>query len=129
MEPTIRAQYRWSSGRTSATSARNCSRARPNSAGMVASVIGATVTPGSLPRWGHVRLRWPRPRRVLSVLGLLVLLFALVAIVDGWAAFGTAPAGARAQRVQASPQWGDGIFHNPEPLWNDVWGMLTGYFD
>ncbi len=79
--------------------------------------------------WGRVRFRRPRLRRVLSVLGALVLVFALVAIIDGWQAFGTAPAGARAERVQASPQWGDGVFHNPEPLWNDVWGMLTGIFD
>ena len=50
-------------------------------------------------------------------------------MIDGWNAFGTAPDGARRERVETSPQWKDGIFHNPQPLWNDWWGMTTGLFD
>jgi L-ascorbate metabolism protein UlaG (beta-lactamase superfamily) len=76
-----------------------------------------------------VRIRFPRARRVLAIVAALVVLFVLVVVIDGWTAFGTAPDGAREQRVEASPQWDDGVFHNPQPLWNDVWGMLTGIAD
>jgi len=76
-----------------------------------------------------VRVRWLRARRVLSIVASLLLLFVLVVVIDGWTAFGSAPAGAREQRVEASPQWKDGVFHNPQPLWNDVWGMIAGMFD
>jgi L-ascorbate metabolism protein UlaG (beta-lactamase superfamily) len=50
----------------------------------------------------------------------------IVVVIDGWIAFGRAPDGAREERVEASPQWREGLFHNPQPLWNDAWGMLTG---
>jgi L-ascorbate metabolism protein UlaG (beta-lactamase superfamily) len=76
-----------------------------------------------------MRFRRPRARRVLAIVAALVLLFVLVAVIDGWRAFGRAPSGPREARVQSSPQWGDGVFHNPQPLWNDVWGMVKGLFD
>ncbi|MEM6996331.1 MAG: MBL fold metallo-hydrolase [Myxococcota bacterium] len=53
-------------------------------------------------------------------------LFAAVAIVDGWAAFGTSPTGAALARVEASPQFHDGVFVNPQPLYNDFVGSITG---
>ncbi|HEY8209403.1 MAG TPA: MBL fold metallo-hydrolase [Myxococcaceae bacterium] len=28
--------------------------------------------------------------------------------------------------MERSPQWQGGAFENPQPLWNDVWGSLTG---
>jgi L-ascorbate metabolism protein UlaG (beta-lactamase superfamily) len=61
----------------------------------------------------------------------LVLLVAVVAlgiaiVVDGWVSFGQAPEGARLLRMEASPQWKDGKFANPQPMWNDLWGSLTG---
>jgi L-ascorbate metabolism protein UlaG (beta-lactamase superfamily) len=49
--------------------------------------------------------------------------------LDGWTAFGTSATGARLERMQGSPQWSDGQFVNPEPLWNDVWGSLVGAFN
>ena len=53
-----------------------------------------------------------------------VLLWAGAVIVDGWAAFGEAPADERLERMQASSQWdGDG-FENPQPLWNDITGSM-----
>lgn len=66
-------------------------------------------------------------RRTLKVAAgalALLLLLLLVVLVQGWAAFGKAPADERLARMQRSPQWSDGTFENPQPLWNDPWGML-----
>jgi len=49
----------------------------------------------------------------------------MVVVVQGWTAFGKAPAGERLSRMQRSTQWRDGVFHNPQPLWNDTLGMFT----
>ena len=73
----------------------------------------------------------PRPRwlrRATAGLGLLIAVAVTVAIVDGWRAFGHRPAGARLERMRRSPQWKDGRFVNPQPLWNDAWGALTAMF-
>jgi L-ascorbate metabolism protein UlaG (beta-lactamase superfamily) len=48
-------------------------------------------------------------------------------LADAWVPMGTAPEGERLARMQASPQWSDGIFVNPQPMWNDFTGMLTGF--
>jgi len=76
--------------------------------------------PKSLPRGK----RW---RKVLAVIGALVVTFAAVVLIDGWSAFGKAPEGERRARMERSPEWDAEaeIFENPEPLWNDVWGMFT----
>lgn len=55
--------------------------------------------------------------------------FASVVVVQGWDAFGKAPAGSREARMEASPQWDDGVFENPQPLWNDMLGSITAAFD
>ena len=70
------------------------------------------------------RKRW---RKVLAVIGALIATFAMVVLVDGWAAFGKAPEGERLARMEQSPEWdADGeVFENPEPLWNDWWGMIS----
>jgi L-ascorbate metabolism protein UlaG (beta-lactamase superfamily) len=47
-------------------------------------------------------------------------------VVDGWRAFGAAPAGQRLQRAQRSPNWRDGAFVNPQPLVNHVVPSLLG---
>jgi len=70
--------------------------------------------------------RWSR--RVVQTLGALGLLFVVVALVDGWTAFGKRAEGDRRTRMESSPQWQDDRFVNPQPLWNDGWGMLTGIF-
>lgn len=51
---------------------------------------------------------------------------ALVVVVDGWRAFGARATGERRAKMEASPQWEDGHFENPQPLWNDPWGMVGG---
>lgn len=55
-----------------------------------------------------------------------MLLFIAVVAVDGWTAFGTRAEGARRERMERSAQWQDGAFENPQPLYNDTWGMITG---
>ncbi len=74
------------------------------------------------------RLRkWLRRLAVFAgVVGLVLALVSVFAVVDGWAAFGANPEGARRQRMAESAQFGEGKFHNPQPLWNDTWGMFTG---
>jgi len=43
-----------------------------------------------------------------------------------WEPIGKAATGARRARMQGSPQWRDGVFENPQILWNDGWGMVKG---
>jgi len=68
-------------------------------------------------------LRWLRIT-ALAMFSLLVV-FVTVAVVDGWEAFGAAADGPRRERMERSPQWGDGVFVNPQPLWNDAWDMIS----
>ena len=75
------------------------------------------------------RLRQRIPRWVklsAAALSVATVLFIIVALISGWTAFGTKATGARLERMQASPQWDEDHFVNPQPLWNDVWGMFTG---
>lgn len=54
-----------------------------------------------------------------------LVVLAAAGLVEGWTAFGTAAAGARLARMEASSQWSGRGFENPEPLWNDVVGMFS----
>ncbi len=70
--------------------------------------------------------RWlRRAAQAAAVPFLLLALFLAVVVLDGWTAFGHRAEGPRLTRVQGSPQWSDGSFQNPQPLWNDAVGMLT----
>jgi L-ascorbate metabolism protein UlaG (beta-lactamase superfamily) len=64
-------------------------------------------------------------RVLLTVTGVVVLGLTAVAI-DGCAGFGGRASGARRARMEQSPEWRDGTFHNPQPLRNDGWGMVKG---
>lgn len=55
-----------------------------------------------------------------------VAVFAAVVAIDGWQALGHRSQGERRKRIEASPQWQNGAFENPQPLWNDGWGMVKG---
>jgi L-ascorbate metabolism protein UlaG (beta-lactamase superfamily) len=44
------------------------------------------------------------------------------------APFGAEPEGERKKRVEASPNWRDGAFRNPQPLWIDIFGAMRGAF-
>lgn len=61
----------------------------------------------------------------ISMLTFVTIFFAVV-MVDGWTAFGANARGAQRARMEGSPQWRDGVFVNPQPLWNDFWGGLEG---
>jgi L-ascorbate metabolism protein UlaG (beta-lactamase superfamily) len=48
--------------------------------------------------------------------------------VSGMSVFGKTPEGARRARMERSPRWKAGRFENPEPLRNDLWLALRGFF-
>jgi L-ascorbate metabolism protein UlaG (beta-lactamase superfamily) len=70
--------------------------------------------------------RWLK--RGLAAVGLLLLAAALYAVVVGWRAFGHRATGARRERMEASRQFKNGHFVNPQPLMNDFWLSLTDEF-
>lgn len=63
-------------------------------------------------------------RKVLAWAGVALLVAIVIAVIDGWTAFGHRATGARRERMMRSPHWKDGHFENPEPLVNDLWGSL-----
>ena len=71
---------------------------------------------------------WIWVRRSLLAVGALFSLALGALVLDGGTAFGKRAQGARQARMAKSPQWHDGKFQNPQPLWNDGWRMLTGLF-
>jgi L-ascorbate metabolism protein UlaG (beta-lactamase superfamily) len=71
------------------------------------------------------RLRHWLWRGFQAAAALLVLLVT-AALIDGCTAFGRRATGARKARMESSPQWSKGRFVNPQPLWNDYWGMIKG---
>ena len=68
------------------------------------------------------RLLW----RVLLGLGLLFVVGLGTLGALGWTAFGHRATGARRARMEASPQWRDGQFVNPQPLVNHLVAMFSG---
>ena len=40
-------------------------------------------------------------------------------LADAWTGFGRRPDAARRRRMARSPQWRDGRFHNPQPIWSN----------
>lgn len=60
---------------------------------------------------------------VVAILGIATAIGVAVA----WEAMGTGPTGVRAERMAASGQWREGVFVNPQPLWNDVIGMIPAW--
>ena len=74
--------------------------------------------------------RWTKTRIALSAVGVLGTVFALGSggmLADAWVPMGAEAAGERLERMQASPQWADGIFVNPQPMWNDIQGSMTAW--
>jgi L-ascorbate metabolism protein UlaG (beta-lactamase superfamily) len=70
-------------------------------------------------------------KRVFQFLGLLMvaLCVTVIVVVNGCATFGASASGDRAARMRRSPQWHDGGFANPQPMWNDYAGMVTAMRD
>jgi len=75
---------------------------------------------------GWARRRWGRV--TLGVMALLGLSLGVVGL-SARTAMGSNPTGARRERMERSPQWKDGYFANPQPLFNDFWGMFLGLLD
>ncbi len=78
-----------------------------------------------------LRRGWLR-RTVGRVLRLTLLAFVVllvIAVVQAWTPMGTSPSGGRLVRMEASKQWRGSAFENPQPLWNDTWGMVAGLAD
>ena len=69
-----------------------------------------------------------RVRRAVAGLAVVFLGLIAAAAYSAWPSFGVSPSGARLARAQHSPQWRDGRFRNPEPMWNDMRGALTEAF-
>lgn len=72
---------------------------------------------------------WRRVARVVRWMGALVALALAVTLAQACAALGHRAEGARRERMEHSSQWQDGHFENPQPLYNDIWGSITGMFD
>ena len=99
--------------------------ARPNDddsglPGSAEDVEGASAPPRHRRRW-----RWIR--RTLAVLGALLV----IAVVSGLiyvrtAPFGASPSGDRQAVIENSPQWRDGEFTDPQPLWMAGRAALAG---
>lgn len=77
-------------------------------------------SPPSLPS----QRRRPRWLRNTALVALVPCSLVGVLVAQGYEAFGRAPAGERLVRMEQSAQYRDGVFVNPEPLYNDYWGML-----
>lgn len=62
---------------------------------------------------------------------ILLLITGLIAflVIDGWHAFGAAPAGERLKRIQQAPNWRDGKFFNQLPLYNPFWNSPERWFE
>jgi L-ascorbate metabolism protein UlaG (beta-lactamase superfamily) len=77
------------------------------------------------PKTGSARtwIGWIKRAALVLLVGLL--LASGVALVFAWVPMGEAPDGERKARMEASEQWGDGTFVNPQPMYNDYTGWLT----
>lgn len=73
-----------------------------------------------LGRLRHVT--WRAFQLFLALFSLLVVTM----LAQGWTAFGKGASGARLLRMQASPNYQGGHFVNPQPLFNDLGGMIRG---
>lgn len=70
-------------------------------------------------------LRRRRRKRIALVLLAATVGSGAVVLALAWVPFGAGASGARLERMEASPRWNGGGFENPQPLWNDGWGMFT----
>jgi L-ascorbate metabolism protein UlaG (beta-lactamase superfamily) len=72
---------------------------------------------------------WRGLARAARWMGALLVLALVATVIDAWPALGRGAQGARRERMERSAQWTGGGFENPQPLYNDWWGSLTGMFD
>ncbi|MEL1265166.1 MBL fold metallo-hydrolase [Pseudoxanthomonas putridarboris] len=70
--------------------------------------------------------RWVRRGAVLIV--ALAVAGIVATLLGSCASFGGKPDAAQQARIEDSPQWHDGRFHNAEPIWNDTGSALRRSF-
>lgn len=71
---------------------------------------------------------WRRVLRAARWVGLAVAVVLAAVVADAWKALGHRAVGERRARMERSPQWKDGRFVNPQPLWTDNWGATKSMF-
>lgn len=87
---------------------------------LLASLWHCLQAPRSLTDHPHHRLPLLKKLGVsLAALLGLFLLSGAVLVSGNWAAFGKRADGERLARMRRSPQWDEGAFENPQPLWDD----------
>jgi L-ascorbate metabolism protein UlaG (beta-lactamase superfamily) len=59
---------------------------------------------------------------------LIVVIGALFVFANGYKSFGKNPTGQRLARIKLSPQWHDGKFQNPNPIWMNNKAMMSQMF-
>jgi L-ascorbate metabolism protein UlaG (beta-lactamase superfamily) len=67
-----------------------------------------------------------RAKRIAAATLTLLVLASVGLLAAAWEGLGQRANGRRLARVQRSPQWHDDHFENPEPIVNDIVGVLTG---
>lgn len=84
----------------------------------------ATVSPAPLasPKPSCRSRRWLR--RGVTGAGAALLLALTAGLADSWTGLGRRPDAERRKRMERSPQWRDGRFHNPQPIWNNFWQAI-----
>lgn len=58
-------------------------------------------------------------------MGATFLLTLMAGVADSWVGLGKRAEGERRKRMERSPQWKDGRFHNQQELWSDFRGAIT----
>ncbi|WP_438479860.1 MBL fold metallo-hydrolase [Oleiharenicola lentus] len=86
----------------------------------LAPVLSSSL-PESKPRCGA--LHWLK--RASQAIAAAVLVAFTATLADAWVGFGRRPDGERRKRMERSPQWRDGKFRNPQPIWNDMVKAIT----
>jgi len=65
---------------------------------------------------------------LLAISGLFAGLVTSAFLITGYSSFGKSPSGERLSKIKQSPQWHDGKFENPQPIWSDMKSAMMQSF-
>ncbi|MDD2841077.1 MAG: hypothetical protein PHD18_01500 [Tolumonas sp.] len=65
---------------------------------------------------------------LLAISGLFAGLVTSAFLIAGYSSFGKSPSGERLSKIKQSPQWHDGKFENPQPIWSDMKSAMMQSF-